>query len=555
MIEALAIGRVSTKNQADNNHSLDAQRTSIDNMAIELDSKIVHRWEMAVSSRKGKNLKRKDLNEAKQLCRFNKKIKYIFLDRVNRLGREARYLTYYMLELEIKYDVHLIFCDPSQQELNGTDPKTFLKRVEKLVDAEVENDERSGVSNVRMKERVRLGYYPFHTYQGYKKTEAQDGLHIPDQPRFSLLQKALKATASLEMTPKEAQQWLATNDYRTPIYYWKDEDGHKIQKGNHILDLNHFTEIMKAPYYAGIIDITGWPRNERGLHKAMIKPAELEINIALANGRKVRLKQQYNPDFPLNLALHESCEHDDGKLTGINHTNGKGWWRKEYVCRNCKKRVPQEKVHASMDSLLGSLVTREDGLTELNKTLKQVWNNGEAYRLDRIKSLSSRKIELNEKKTQMIYSLSANPDLGDEIKEEITKIKAAITEIDIQIAKDNSVDEEFAEFAAFALDYTENLRKRWWDLPGEKLSECKQLLFRSRIIVQPSGNVYTPDLSYIYSFEMKNSDPEVAENRSLVELVGTAPTSAGLSWLVFYRLSLFRKFQELASKQTKKPIP
>jgi hypothetical protein len=130
----------------------------------------------------------------------------------------------------------------------------------------------------------------------------------------------------------------------------------------------------------------------------------------------------------------------------------------------------KEKVHASMDSLLGSLVAREDGLTELKKALKQAWSNGEAYRLDRMKSLHGRKSELGDKKSDMIHTLTANPDLGDDIKEEIIKIKAEMTEIDIQVAKDSQVDTEFAEFAAFALDYTDDLRKRWWDLPSEKLS-------------------------------------------------------------------------------------
>jgi len=41
----------------------------------------------------------------------------------------------------------------------------------------------------------------------------------------------------------------------------------------------------------------------------------------------------------------------------------------------------------------------------------------------------------------------------------------------------------------------------------------------------------------------------------LVELVGTAPTSAGLPWLIVYRFSLFKKFRKPALKQTKKLIP
>ena len=97
------------------------------------------------------------------------------------------------------------------------------------------------------------------------------------------------------------------------------------------------------------------------------------------------------------------------------------------------------------------------------------------------------------------------------------------------MAKDSSVDEEFAEFADFALDYTDDLRSRWWQLPGEKLAECKQLLFRGEIIVQPSGNVYTPSLSHIYSLETNKKDLDEVNFSNMVELAGTAPASVGFN--------------------------
>lgn len=403
--------------------------------------------------------------------------------------------------------------------------KAMYELARKAYDAEAENEERSQTSLTKMKARVALGYYPFYPHQGYKKTDAEDGLHVPDPLRFSLLQKALKATANLSMTPKEAQLWLAANGYRTPVIYRKDKDGHKIRKGERILDLNHFIEIMKDSYYTGVLEVNDWPVNKHGLHKPMITTDEYEINLAIAKGRKRRKKLKHNPDFPLNVSWHEPCRKYDGKLTGINHKNGKGWERKEYVCRKCKKRIPQAQVHSSMDNLLVHLVTREDGITELKKALKQVWGNTEAYRLDRVANLKERKSTLLEKKSEFLGSLAANPDLADDFKEEISKIKAEITEVDIQMAKDSIVDEEFAEFDNFALDYTENLRTHWWQLPGEKLAECKQLLFRGEIIVQPDGNVYTPQISHIYTLETNKKDLDEVNFTDMVELPGIAPGS------------------------------
>jgi site-specific DNA recombinase len=528
MKKALAIGRVSTKNQADNNHSLDAQRTSVDKMAEELGVEITHRWEMAISSRRGKNLKRIDLKEAKAMCKRDKDIAYILLDRVNRLGREAKYLTFYMLELEFDHEVQLIFCDSSQQQLNGTDPKTFLKRVEKLVDAEEENEERIQTSTSKMQSRVALGYYPFYPHQGYKKTSAADGLHIPDEPRFSLLQQALRCIADYSMTPKEALEWLAANGYTTP-------------KGSRKLDMNHFQKnILEKPYYAGRLEIAGWPINEHGMHRAMITLDEHKAIIEIINKRKVRKKKKFNPDFPLNLALHKPCVHAGGKLTGINHTNGKGWWRKEYVCRICKKRVSQSAVHQSLSNLLNSVGLTKEARDELKQALNSAWNRNEDYRIERLKQLNKNKEALNQKKGQLINSMTENSDLAEDFKEEIIRVKSSIAALDQEIVQAGKVDEDLGDFINYALDYTENLRSKWWTLSPESMTECKKLLFNNDILVDEFGKVYTPTLSRIYSLQKAKSGPKTASNAELEELAGTAPASVSLSWLVVYRHSPFK---------------
>lgn len=221
--------------------------------------------------------------------------------------------------------------------------------------------------------------------------------------------------------------------------------------------------------------------------------------------------------------------HNDGKLTGINQTNGKGWWRKEYVCRTCKKHLARDTVDVSMDNHLTSLVPNDEGMKELKRALRQLWNNKESYRVDRVKLLEARKSELSDKKSQMIHSLSVNPELSEDIKDEIAKNKAEISQVDALIAENSKVDDEFAEFTDFALDYTEDLRKRWWELPGEKLEECKHLIFRNKIIVQSNGNVYAPELSYIYTLETNKKDLDEVSFSNMVELAGTAPASAGSS--------------------------
>jgi hypothetical protein len=56
-------------------------------------------------------------------------------------------------------------------------------------------------------------------------------------------------------------------------------------------------------------------------------------------------------------------------------------------------------------------------------------------------------------------------------------------------------------------------------LPGDSLKECKQLLFHDKILVDPTGIVYTPKMSTIYSLQEAKSDSKVAKNANMVELI------------------------------------
>ncbi|HEY4963570.1 MAG TPA: recombinase family protein [Candidatus Saccharimonadales bacterium] len=518
MSEAIAIRRVSSKKQQENNHSLEQQDSSVQNMAAVLDTVIVMEWAMATSAKKGKNLKRKDLQAALSFCRYNRKVKYLLIDKVSRFMRELEMTFYYKVEFK-KLDVKLIFCDPSQQELNGDNAKASYELARKGYDAEVENEERSNTSFTKMKARVDLGYYPFYPHQGYKKTDAEDGLHVPDQPRYNLLKQALRSIANFDMTVKEALLWLTANGYRTPRTYRKDKEGHRVQKGNKKLDRDTFeNHILVKPYYAGTVEVSDWPINKHGLHKAMITPEEHETIVAIVKGRKIRRIKKNNPDFPLNRAIHYPCRHLNGKIVGINHSNGKGWTRKDYMCRACKKCMPQELVHESLNDTLCRIKPTDKSKRELKTALRNTWNKNEEYRISMTRQLKYRLVELENKKSEFINTLSVNPDIAEDIKSEIYKIKLEIVNIKKEINDLGKVEEDFTEFLDYSLNYIENMRDKWWELPSDGLNECKQLLFQDVILVNQDGKVYTPELSTIFSLFKQKNDSKVVQNGNMVEI-------------------------------------
>lgn len=158
--KAIALRRVSSKKQAENNHSLEQQDDSVQAMATKLHTVIIKDWGMAISSKKGNNLKRKDLQEALIYCRYNPGVKYLLIDKVNRFMRELKMIFYFIVEFE-KLGVKVIFCDPSQQKLNEDTAEGNYEIARKGYEAEAENEERSLTSLTKMKARVALGYLPF----------------------------------------------------------------------------------------------------------------------------------------------------------------------------------------------------------------------------------------------------------------------------------------------------------------------------------------------------------------------------------------------------------
>ena len=87
--KAIALCRVSTKGQLlDGN--LEPQTESVNKAAALLDVDLVRVWALAVSSRKGKNLKRKDLLEMLEFCKRYRSVKYLIVDEVDRFMRSIK---------------------------------------------------------------------------------------------------------------------------------------------------------------------------------------------------------------------------------------------------------------------------------------------------------------------------------------------------------------------------------------------------------------------------------------------------------------------------------
>lgn len=98
---------------------------------------------------------------------------------------------------------------------------------------------------------------------------------------------------------------------------------------------------------------------------------------------------------------------------------------------------------------------------------------------------------------------------------------------------------ESEDFVKFAMNFIEKLKNKWWSISFDERKGGEQILFNGEFYVDNSAKVHTPKLSTIYTLGTNKKDPGGVNFSNMVELAGTAPASAGLSWLVVYRLSSF----------------
>lgn len=81
----------------------------------------------------------------------------------------------------------------------------------------------------------------------------------------------------------------------------------------------------------------------------------------------------------------------------------------------------------------------------------------------------------------------------------IEKLKAEFAENEDKIAVLSEQHEtDLAEFLDFSFNFLSNKGGRFFELSGEDMKRCKQLLFTGKIYVDENKNVYTHNISSIF---------------------------------------------------------
>jgi DNA invertase Pin-like site-specific DNA recombinase len=518
-VKAIALCRVSTVKQGIEGSSLEAQETRVYDAAALFNAEIVRFWSITRSSRKGKNYQRKDLMEMLAFAKSDKKVKYIIVDEPDRFMRDLETYYYWKVKFRQEADTKLVYA--KKPHLANDD--SMVSTMEEMIDVfrgEASNVERIMKTTSNMQARVAAGYYPSNPKAGYQRTDVR-GLHSPKEPEWSMLRSGFL----------QVLEGLPIKDVVAGI----NAAGYKRKSGRG-LDAGHFKVMLKDPFYAGIIQMSSWTVNPRGLHKAMITPEQHESLKPIAKGAVPRQRKQFNPDFPLSKIMtckecvEAGAEHP--LLVGYDHNNGKVGdkrkYYKRYRCRACNNNVLRSDLHEQLSDTLLDLKLSEPRTKDFLAALRQVWQQEQALSYNTAESLKNRLSTLEHEKKEVILRQVRGQLADDRADIAIDALDEEINAVKEQVESIATIEKDFVEFVEFSINTVEGFREKFWELDQEHQRWCKQLLFPDGFSVSRDKKVYTPKISEFYRVN-KNAPKDVSADYS--RMVTPAGFEPAIFWM------------------------
>ena len=512
---AIALCRVSSTEQLENN-SLNRQGDAVLKAAEELEVTIPEDYMLSgsVSSKRGTNLNRKDLQRAIELCKKDKRIKYIIVDEPDRFMRsidEAAYfeVTFRQLGVTVWY--------ASDPELNKGDLAAKLLKFTKYLSAEGSNEERQRKSISGQTKALQEGRYTFQPKPGYMKGD-ESGIHKVHPVRGPALRKVLLDIVTKRVTPTQGLIDLNNSDF---------------MKGHSLYKMDKFRKIATDIYYAGGVAINKQVKvhNLNGLHDPLITLEQHYELIRIFDNKKKNQKgprKNGNPKYPANNIVH--CDNCEGKqynrFVGVDITNGKSpTLYEKYRCRSCKRWFTREQMHEKIAKQFRDNPITETGVSDFTKALEVVWKRREGEKQQEAARLQHKLKSLRVTISQQVEA-ATNPDnatIKDDIMAIIAKRKEEAQEIEDQLHKlTQKAENDYKRFLEFAFGFAADMSKKFLDpnTSQENRLRCKQIIFPDSFRFDADGNVYTPEISELIRLAGNKKDLSITDKSHLVRVRG-----------------------------------
>ena len=513
---AITTCRVSSAEQLENN-SLTRQQEAVLKCAKELGVVIPHdgQWSGSVSSKRGSNVYRKDLQEMLAYCKKHPKVKYLIIDEPDRFMRSIEEAFHFEVEFK-KLGVQVWYA--SDKQLNSGDLMSKMMRFMKYFSAEGSNEERITKSISGGQMAIREGRLPSSPKVGYTKGTVA-GVHAINPTLAIPLQRVLRKLASRLLSPTDALKELNAGEFGKHYAKFK---------------MDRFRQVACEPYYAGIIDLKGRfnLRNENGLHEPLITKEEHEQILRVFNRNpKTQFGHRKNKNtvYPLsNKITCDNCFSADKKyprFCSCPISNGKNRkttkFYEKYRCRGCSRYLDKADTHASFSVLLNSTIFPDSQIKQLKGKLIKTFNAKHVDKRAEIQRLEAVNVNLTKKIENQVDAVidPKNEFIKDEIAKSIKRLQAEHKENESKVEDlRNQNDNDLQEFLDFAFAFLDDKGKHFFELSEVDMKRCKQLVFPAEIFVDKNKNVYTNEISAIFRGQSIEKDTEVSLKSNVVRV-------------------------------------
>lgn len=511
---AIANCRVSSDEQLKNN-SLNKQRGAVFDAAKRLEATIPPDswWSGSVSSKRGGNLKRKDILEMLEYCKKHPRVKYLIIDEPDRFMRSIDEAMY--LEMEFKLlGVKVWYA--SDDDLNNDDLVAKMMKFMKYYVAEGSNEERQRKSINGQVQALKEGRYTFHPKPGYIKGH-RVGVHEIDPIKGPILKNILIRIANHYVTPSQGLVELNKSEFR---------------EGRQPLKMDKFRIYVTDPYYAGIVEIHKQVnyRNENGLHDPLISKEQHAELLRIMSAKKKNQngpRKNGNPKYPCNNIInHTKCKDARyGRVVGFDNDNGKNKQKiyEKYRCRACGEYWHRNDIHEDIKNQFKSHPISREGVDILIEALSEVWTRKEGEAAHEANRLS-RKLDALNMKIRSHVMAAIDPDnalIKEEILASIDREKNDAKELESEISKiRQAADDDYERFMRFAFSFLANMGDHFLDpdLLQENRLRCKQIIFPGGFWIDENKKVYTPEISPLVRLASNKKDFPYTEKSFMVRV-------------------------------------
>jgi len=352
--------RVSTKEQAENQTSLDTQKRECRNFARKNNVTVP---EENLFEERGESAKFIDRTELQRLLEFVKqnkdKVSVLYIWKIDRLARNLG--DYYGIKVALaKYGVKIV----SVTEPIDDDPVGRFLEAILAAAAQFDNEIRAIRTITGMRFRVEQGSWPHSAPIGYKKVDKRV---VPD-PKFApIITDVLLKFSTGTYSQAEIARYAFDKGVQTKSGRPKSVDAMK--------------KILQNLIYAGYTRNKLSPKINKGRHKALVNEEVIHKNIDLISGSKKAYVLRGDDIFPLRgTLLCSNCGHN---LTA-SQSRGRGGLYPLYHCNQptCKKKITGKKASADADIAhkdFREALTKLPSLDGISKLYRRVmvsaWND------------------------------------------------------------------------------------------------------------------------------------------------------------------------------------